>query len=165
VLASIALVLLRFAVSGVGHKPEPVPLVRGTKGRSRKAVPLRVIPERGQVSENALKAPSKQSCDVLHEHVARSKLANHTGVLAPKTRARPVDPGAPAGDADVLAREPSAQDVDPFDCSCPDVPDIRHAKHVRPVLRKNSLAERVDLALPQNSHACSLEAEVEAANA
>jgi hypothetical protein len=51
------------------------------------------------------------------------------------------------------------------DGSGSDVPDIRHAKHVRPVLRKNSLAVRVDLALPHAAHSGPFEAEVEAADA
>jgi hypothetical protein len=46
-------------------------------------VPLRVIPERGQVSENSLNSPSKQSCDVLHDDVAGSNFANKTGELSP----------------------------------------------------------------------------------
>src|SRR5690348_493109 len=53
--------------SGVGNKPDPVASVRGAKGRSRYAVPLRVIPARGQVSENSAKPPSKESWDVLHD--------------------------------------------------------------------------------------------------
>jgi hypothetical protein len=46
---------------GVGHKPDPVPPVRGANGRSRYAVPLRVIPARGQVSENTSESPTKES--------------------------------------------------------------------------------------------------------
>jgi len=97
---------------GVCNKPEPVASVRGANGRSRDAVPLRVIPARGQVSENTLKPPSKESCDVLHDDVAGSKLANESRVLAPKTRACPVDSSALAGEADVLAGESAAEDVD-----------------------------------------------------
>jgi hypothetical protein len=48
-------------VLGVGHKPESVSLVRGANGGSWYAVPFRVIPERGQVSENSAKPPSKES--------------------------------------------------------------------------------------------------------
>jgi hypothetical protein len=65
-------VLLESFATGVGHNPDPISTVRGTNGGSRYAMPLRIKPERGQVSENSLKAPSKQSCDVLHEDVAGS---------------------------------------------------------------------------------------------
>jgi hypothetical protein len=37
---------------GVGHDPDSVPLVKGTDGRSRYAIPFRVVPARGQVAEN-----------------------------------------------------------------------------------------------------------------
>ena len=68
-------------VPHVGDNPGPVAAVRGANGASWNAVPLRVIPERGQVSENSSEPPSKESCDVLHEDVPGSKLANETGVL------------------------------------------------------------------------------------
>jgi hypothetical protein len=97
---------------GVGHDPDPVAAVRGANGRSRYAVPLRVIPARGQVPEYAPHSSSKESCDVLHDDVAGSKLANESGVLAPKTRAFPVDPGAFAGVGEVLAGEAAGEDVD-----------------------------------------------------
>jgi hypothetical protein len=62
-----------FAASvGVGNNPEPVPQVRGANVGSAYAVPFRIIPERGQVSENSLNPPSKQCCDVLHDDDAWS---------------------------------------------------------------------------------------------
>jgi hypothetical protein len=65
----------------IGNDPDSVPAVRRTNGGSWYAVPFRIKPERGQVSENSLNSPSKQSCDVLHDDVARSYFANKTGVL------------------------------------------------------------------------------------
>jgi hypothetical protein len=70
-------------LSGVGNNPHPVPDVRGSNVASPYATPLRIIPERGQVSENNAKSPSKQSCDVLHDDVSRSYLANNPGELLP----------------------------------------------------------------------------------
>src|SRR5207248_2146883 len=56
---------------GVGHQPNPVAEVRGANGGSRYAVPLRIIPDLGQVPENPSKpsAPfsAKQICDVFHD--------------------------------------------------------------------------------------------------
>jgi len=46
-------------------------------------MPLRIVPERGQVSENSSKPPPKQCCDVLHNDVLRSYLANKSGIFAP----------------------------------------------------------------------------------
>jgi hypothetical protein len=97
---------------GVGNDPDPVSSVRGANGRSRYAVPLRVIPARGQVSEYALHSSSKESWDVLHDDVPGSKLANESGVLAPKTRAFPVESCALAGVGEVLAGEAAGEDVD-----------------------------------------------------
>jgi hypothetical protein len=90
----------------------PVSPVRGTNGGSRYAVPLRIKPERGQVSENSVKPPSKECCDVLHDDEAGSKLANQTGVFTPETRALAVNSGARPGDADVLAGEAPADGID-----------------------------------------------------
>lgn len=69
---------------GVGsNDPDPISAVRRTNGGSRYAVPLRVIPERGQVSENFAVPSTKQSCDVLHDDEARSNVANDSSELDP----------------------------------------------------------------------------------
>lgn len=47
--------------TGVGNKKDPVSLVWGTKGGRRKALPFRVVPDRGQGSENNIHPPNKQS--------------------------------------------------------------------------------------------------------
>lgn len=47
--------------TGVGNKPDAIPPVRGANGASWNAVPLRVIPERGQVPENSSHSSSKES--------------------------------------------------------------------------------------------------------
>jgi hypothetical protein len=75
-------------------------------------VPFRIKPERGQVSENSVKAPSKQSCDVLHEDVSGSYLANNSGVLRPKAAALARKACTFSGEADVLARETAADEID-----------------------------------------------------
>jgi hypothetical protein len=65
----------RFCASfflGVGNNPHAVPSVRRTNGGSWYAMPFRIIPELGQVSDNSVKPPSKECCDVLHDDVARS---------------------------------------------------------------------------------------------
>jgi hypothetical protein len=151
--------------TGVGHNPDPVPLVRGANGRSRNAVPLRVIPDRGQASEYAVESSSKESWDVLHDDVSGSKLANDSEHLEPKTRPFAVESSPEAESADVLAGEAAGDDVNGRDCLGVDVPDVWHAKHVRPVLLKNSEGVRVELALPQAAHTRPLEAEIEAADA
>jgi hypothetical protein len=71
--------------SGVGQYENPVTSMRRTKDGSRYAVPFCVIPERGQGSENIAHPPNKESCDVLHECIAGSKLANDSGELKPES--------------------------------------------------------------------------------
>jgi len=53
-------------------QPEPISDMRGANGGSRNNLPLRIIPERGQVSENGSHPETKQAWDVLHDDVARS---------------------------------------------------------------------------------------------
>jgi hypothetical protein len=58
------------SATGVGHRPSlfgplcedenAITEVRGTNGCRRNAVPLRIVPARGQVSENAVKPPNKE---------------------------------------------------------------------------------------------------------
>lgn len=68
-LKATAFVLL---ASGVGNQPNPVSAVRGADGRSGDAIPDRVIPDLGQVSENGSHPETKQAWDVLHDDEARS---------------------------------------------------------------------------------------------
>jgi hypothetical protein len=53
---------------GVGNNPDPVAAVRGADGGRRYAIPLRVIPARGQVSEYVSHSANKEPWNVLHEH-------------------------------------------------------------------------------------------------
>ena len=46
---------------------------------SRYTAPFRVIPHRGQISENGSKPPNIESCDVFHDDESRSKLAHDSG--------------------------------------------------------------------------------------
>jgi len=51
---------------------QPVAAVAGSGVGSAKAQPLRVIPERGQVTEDPAEAAGAQCGDVLQEHVGGS---------------------------------------------------------------------------------------------
>jgi hypothetical protein len=46
--------------TGVAHNPNSVAPVRGANGESWYAVPPRIIPDRGQVSENRVQPSTKQ---------------------------------------------------------------------------------------------------------
>jgi hypothetical protein len=51
--------------------------MRRTNGGSRYAVPFRVIPDRGQLTEYSIQPPSKQRCHVFQEHVSGLEFSNH----------------------------------------------------------------------------------------
>src|ERR1044072_6216986 len=84
----------------------------GTRGRRRNAVPFRIVPDRGQVPENAVEAPVTESCDVFHDDVAGSNRANEPRKFGPEAGFRAFDAFALAGVADVLAGEAAREDLD-----------------------------------------------------
>jgi len=92
---------------GVGHNPHSVPKLSGTNVGSRYAMPLSIIPERGQVSENGSKSPSKQRCDVFHSDVSWSYLANKAGELIPQSASCASKTLATACETNVLAGKSS----------------------------------------------------------
>jgi hypothetical protein len=57
---------------GVGHDEDPITEVRGADGGSWYAIPFRVIPDRGQVSEYVSHSSNKETRDVLQDHVSGS---------------------------------------------------------------------------------------------
>ena len=70
-------------VGQIGDDPDALALVRRADLGSRYAVPLRVIPERGQVGDDVSESSSHEPWDVLHEDVARSKYANDPREVGP----------------------------------------------------------------------------------
>src|SRR6201993_2628277 len=96
---------------GVGHDPDAVSPMRGTNGARRYAMPFRVIPDLGQASENAAHSPPKQRCHVLHNRVGWSNHANGSNHSPPEPRAGAGKSGAQAGVGDVLAGEPTSNDI------------------------------------------------------
>jgi hypothetical protein len=129
-----------FDASGVGNNPEPVAPVRGANGGSGYAVPPRIIPERGQVSENVSKSSTKESCDVFHDDVAGSKLANESCIFSPEAGALTGQPGARPGKADVLAGEAAADHVHGSDHLSSQRGHVVETRHVRPMRRQQMTA-------------------------
>src|SRR3546814_5154867 len=75
------------------------------------AIPFRIIPERGQRSENVSKPSTKQLCDVLQQNELWSKFANQTGDLRKETGTLTGKSEAASRDADVLAGEAARGDI------------------------------------------------------
>jgi hypothetical protein len=132
-------------------------------------VPFRVIPERGQVTEDGFEPAIAELVDILHEEVARSKLADQPAKLEPEPATRATEPGFIARTANVLARETAAYDVGgdsvESQSSCIKAPNICVARYLRPVSSQDGAAIAVDLAKRRRPKAGALEAETEPAYA
>jgi hypothetical protein len=132
-------------------------------------MPFRIKPDRGQVPENSLKPPTKESCDVLHDDVTRSKLARKSSDFRPKPRARSVsDASTLPGKADVLARESASNEFNGNSvCVQSLLGEGSHvfvAGHIGPVLFEDGAAVGLDLAEGDGSHPRPLKSEGEAAD-
>jgi hypothetical protein len=97
--------------TGVGHKPEPVSLVRSSNVGSSQHCPAAVIPARGQVTEHSSESPSKERWAVFHEDVSGSNLANDPRHMSPHSAAASVDACPSACNADVLTWKAARNDV------------------------------------------------------
>lgn len=114
-------------------------------------MPLRTIPERGQVSENVAHTSIKQRCAVLHDRVERSKFANEPAKLSPEARAFAGNPGFVSGRTDVLARKPARDNVNAANSIgskslCGKLAHISVAGDIGPVLGEDATGEVFDFA-------------------
>ena len=76
------------------------------------ARPFRIKPCLGQLSKNGVQSVRSDRCDVFQDDVARSHHANDSHEFIEQARPSAVlDAGLLACGADVLAREPSANNV------------------------------------------------------
>ena len=149
--------------TAVGHHEDAFTEVRGTTRCRRNNLPLRVIPHLGQVANDKVESSLDESGDVLHEDVAGSKVANNSGELGPEP-ARVFLRETLTGETDGLAGESSGDEVDSL-CASVDVPDVLVAFDSGPVMGEDRAAVGVDLALPSDREACSLQAKIKSPNA
>jgi hypothetical protein len=102
------------------------------------------VPHRAQPS-----APS--AGDVLDDDEAGPELSDDAPELPPEAGALAFEPRAEPRRRDVLAGEASADETNGSECCRPDSSDIVVPPCVRPVLREDLAAERVDLDLPDRA--------------
>jgi hypothetical protein len=57
---------------GVGKNEDPIAAVGRADVACANTVPRCIVPERGQVAEDAVESSNTESCDVLHERVPGS---------------------------------------------------------------------------------------------
>lgn len=174
---SIDLAWFTIPTVGVRHNPHPVPSVRGTNGASWYAMPFRIIPERGQGSENGIQPSRKQRSDVLQDDEAWSQFANKTGDLVEQAASCACQSCAKSCEADVLAGETAADNVNGNSTGSKSfagkLAHVAVAGHVGPVLGEDFAGVFFDFAERDGFEAivCSpfkmgaLQAEAEAADA
>jgi hypothetical protein len=109
--------------------------------------------------------PNKEAWHVLHEHPSGPRTANNAGELSPQARASTFNTFSLSGEADILAGETSADEIDRLELFRVNRADVFIAFHLRPMLLQNAAAERVDLHLPPALHAHKLQTQINAADA
>lgn len=103
---------------------------------------------------SSARSPSNKRWNVLHDDEAGSQFANDALELAPEPGSGPGEPGPFAGDADVLAGEAAADEIDGGKGSSACVPDISHRPvNAGPVLAQHPARARVHLDLPHRAGA------------
>jgi len=137
----------------------------GTNGCRWYAVPVRIVPALGQVSEYDINPPNKQCCDVFHEHESGSYFANQSAHLSPESTSLASDALSLSGIANVLAGEPAADQVNPFEVFALHIPHVPEAGHIGPVLHQHPLAVWFVLDLPLAHHPGPFQAEVQTTDA
>jgi hypothetical protein len=145
-------------------------MLAGTHGVSADTIPLRIIPERGKVSENDSEPTSSEGCNILHEYEAGSKLANEASKLRPEAAPLAGDANSLPCLANVLAGEASADCINGNSIGSQAVgAKLSHvivAGNLRPMLSQHTPAERVDFAERHRAEpAGALQPKVEAADA
>jgi hypothetical protein len=153
-------------VVGVGHDPDAIPLMRGANGGSGYTVPLRIVPERVEATEDFVQSARAKGCNILDDDVARVDFFDETAIFVPKTASLASESESVTGDADVLAGESSADNVNGFMYVLGGKSfNVFKNRHVWPVFLKNSTAYGVNFAERNGSHTCTLKPERKPTNA
>lgn len=158
----------------MSRDPNSISDMGGAKVASLYAVPARIIPDRGQVTEDAGEPFStsarKEFWHVFHDREHWSNFANNTGELAPEAGALAINSRSLSSFGQVLAGESSADDIDGNSIGSKSVmgerPYIVIAGDRRPVFRQHAAGKFFDLAKGDRLEtARALQAETEAADA
>lgn len=140
---------VRQATVGVGNNENPLPMVRSAKGGRGQHFPFRIVPERGQVLQDALNTAGKQAPHVFNDDVTGPDFPDEPRIFIPQTAPCPLfDTRATARAADILTRKTTAQHIHRRQVRISEPGHIIIYKCVRPVPGEHRPAERVDLAKP-----------------
>jgi hypothetical protein len=90
--------LLESPAVGVGiearENPDSLSSMRSANGGRSQHSPFRIVPERGQVSEDNVESSTSESWGVFHEDESRSNLANDASHLPPESGPFSAEAGA-----------------------------------------------------------------------
>lgn len=155
---------------GVGYNPEAIPPVRRVKGVKRDTMPLRIIPERAELAEHGFQSTRAKDRTVLKDDSPWPKIGDEADNLTPKPTLRPLRSSHSAGEADVLAGEAPADDVNGNSICAQSVggkvSNVMVAGNLRPVAGKDRAGVRFNLAERDRLESTrALKAQVEPADA
>src|SRR5690606_12100369 len=153
----------------VGSNPDSLATLGDASEGAGQNLPFRIIPERGKAPEYAVKSAPEQIADVFDDDELRPDLLDKPFVLAPQSAELAGDAGANAvavaGDRNVPAGEASDDGVGLNSISGQSVGckivDVFIDRRLRPVLRQDAPAVRVEFAEGDRPEAGALKAEVE----
>jgi len=127
----------------------------GANGTCWNAVPFSIVPALGKVSEHSSHVSvSKETWDVLHEHVAGSKVANGSDVFRPEPGSCSINACAFPGEAEVLTGEAPAQKIDSLNGRPVHGGDVSISLDSRPMLSEDAPAIGIDFNLPLDFTSC-----------
>ena len=132
---------------GVGKYEHPISDMRSTNGCRRYAIPFRIVPAFGQLSEYSIHPPSKECCDVLQEQVSGSYLANQPQEVEEQSASLASDSFSFSGIGNILTGEPSRPQVRLRQLGRVQCGDVPPSRHVGPVLGEHLDAVVVNLDL------------------
>jgi hypothetical protein len=151
----------------VGHKNEPLSLVRRPHVTGRDSGGKYAVTESDEPADNSVQAPPNESRTILADEEPCSEFGQDAEALEPEAAAGSVEPfAADVGSADVLAGPPCAENIDALKVCRSDLSDIFVPPGVGPVLLEHSAAKRILLDLPEHGpEAGHLEAPLQSADA
>jgi hypothetical protein len=115
-------------------------------------MPFRIKPDFGQVSENGSESSSSESWDVFDDHPSGPNCANDPSKIVPKTGPFACESCSLASDADVLAWESAADEVNAVVSGWGECANVAVFRNVWPVLPEDCGCIRVYLHLPLTLH-------------
>jgi hypothetical protein len=121
-------------------------------------MPFRIKPDLGQRPEYSVQSPSKQRCHVFQHNDSRSEFANQANGLKEQSASLSIQSCPESGVGNVLAREASADNVDPLEVVLSTLSDVAFSVDVRPMLGKHLGCVVIDFYLPFANHAGTFKA-------